>query len=224
MNAGRMAAVVLVAILMAGPSAADEKKTSVTWDASDCDETAALLPKNGLEPGDLLVVVVYRCDSVLIGDLRNRNFAVSEISVLHSDGTWTLLRHVTNSSRLVAELQGLGLEDSFRGNIEYETGDPLRAPNVHVSFRGKTYTLSGEVGPSPSRPLPTTGGAAYTYDGRKGTIEIRYANHSQASNPAYLTVTAVRDAALRKWMGTHEASGGGLVATGEWTGTATLRD
>ncbi len=193
------------------------RPTDVVWDVTGCEETAAI-PGDRADSADLdvLVIIVYQCDATVINDRDAGTVAISEISVLHGDGTSTLLRQVTNSSVLYRHLRSLGLRDSFLGTIDYEPG------KIRVSFAGKTYSLTGTGSPSPIPPTPSEGGASYTYEGRHGTINIAYDNHEQNVAPSIFTVDASKDPALAEWLGSDSATAPALLIQGAWTGTASL--
>lgn len=213
----------LVTLLcVAGSSPAAARPSDVVWDVKGCDETAAILPGRGLQEGNVLVALAYRCEEATVGSARVEDLAVSEISVLHADFSSTLLRQVTNSPELRERLRALGLKDSFLGDIAYPPGAPLAGPTIEVTFGRNSYSFSGTGGSWPIPPQPTTGGASYTYEGRKGTISLSYSNHSQSATPARVVVDATRDPRLREWMGSETASGGAVVVRGDWTGTASL--
>lgn len=203
----------------ATPGVAAETQ-DVVWEVTGCDETVAVLDHAGADPA-LLVVLAYRCSDATIGETRVSDFAVSEIALLQPDGTSRLLRQVTDSKALHDRLRRIGLMDSLMGTIDYSPGGPGAAPEVHVSFRGGSYTLS-PTGVAGIPPTPSRGGASYTYEGKKGTIKLTYENHNQSASPAGVTIAASGDPALSRWIGADEATGPGLVAAGDWTGRAAI--
>jgi len=218
----RIRLLLVVLVWVAGSPPAVSRPNDVVWEVRGCDEAAAILPGTGLQKGDLLIVLAYRCEEATVGSTRVEDIAVSEISVLHADSTWTLLRQVTDDQRLHDGLRRLGLKDAFLGRIVYSAGAPVTGPTVKVSFGRNSYTLPGAGGSWPIPPQPTSGGAAYTYEGRKGTIRLSYENHSQSFTAGAVLVGASRDRKLREWMGSSTGRGPAMVARGDWTGTATL--
>ncbi|HVL64080.1 MAG TPA: hypothetical protein VM573_02795 [Actinomycetota bacterium] len=190
----------------------------VVWEAVGCEEIVAVVPA---QPGSALVALAYRCDSATVGDVTIEDISVSEISLMTSSGS-TLLRQVTNSKLLQRSLFKLGLSDSLFGMIEFTPGGPGAAPEVRVTAKGARYSFGGIAAPNAVPPQPSSGGASYTYEGRKGTITLSYENHEQSALPALVTVDASGDRALREWMGSARATAPGVVAAGAWTGRAAL--
>lgn len=215
-----MKAVVVAVLLALLATPALARPTEVVWEVSHCDETAAVVRSGG--GGNALVVLAYRCDEALIEGRTIRDFAVSEISRMENDGTFTLLRQVTNNQVLHGHLRGMGLTDSHMGTVDYPDAAAGSAPSITVRFGSKSYAFSGVGGASGIPPQPTIGGAGYNYYGDKGTIKIQYRNETQSFTPALVTIDATEDPALKRWLGGDSATGPGVVAAGDWIGTATL--
>lgn len=213
-----------LALLVALSAPAAAAPQQVVWDGSGCEETAAVLGGRAAA-GEAIIALVYRCtDAILNGKTISGSFSVSEISLMRADGSSTLLRQVTDSVELHQGLRSLGLKDSYMGTIRYGSGGTLDAPKVTVSFGNRRYSFSGTAATSPVPPTPTMGGASYTYEGTKGTITLAYANHNQSVIPALVTVDATDDPQLGEWMASETATGAGIIATGNWTGTARLSE
>ncbi len=217
----RIGALLLAVAILVLPGTTSAATRQVEWDVTGCDETAVVLDR--APNRDALIALVYRCRKAVIGSSEFSDFSVSEISILQADGTSTLLQQVTNNVVLHKGLRRLGLKDSFLGTIDYESGALGEAPKITVSFGSRSYSFSGRGGASGMPPFPSSGGASYTYEGKKGTIELRYENHTQAATPAVVTVSS-NDRRLTDWMGRQSATGVGVVAAGDWTGTASLSD
>lgn len=93
-----------------------------------------------------------------------------------------------------------------------------------MSFGKRTYSFAGTGGAWRIPPQPTIGGAAYTYEGGRGTVRLSYENHTQSFTGAAVTVDASKDRKLREWIGSDRATGAAMVAAGDWTGTARLEE
>lgn len=217
-----MKAVVVTVLLALLTAPAMARPTEVIWEVSHCDETAAVVRSGA--GGNALVVLAYRCDEAVIDGRSIHDFSVSEVSRMENDGTFTLLRQVTNNQVLHGHLRAMGLTDSYIGRIDYGDGAAGSAPSITVRFGSKSYAFSGVGGATGIPPQPTIGGAGYNYDGDKGTIKIQYRNETQSFTPALVTIDATDDPALQRWVGGDSATGPGVVAAGDWIGTATLID
>lgn len=215
MSVGSFVAAALALSVMAAPALA--RPPQVVWDVTGCDETAVTVGDraDSAQP-DVLLIIAYRCGEATVDGVDIGGAAISEISVIHSDGTSTLLRQVTNSPALHDRLRSLGLRDSFLGTITYEQDE------IVVSYGQNVYSLAVTGSPSPVPPTATDGGASYTYEGRKGTIKIAYDNHEQNVAPSLVEVDAAEDASLSQWMGKRSATAAGILIQGAWTGTASL--
>lgn len=205
-----------LAICVMGAPATARPSDSV-WDVTGCNETAVTVgDRADTAQQDVLLIIVYRCDEANINGLDVGAVAISEISVIHSDGTSRLLRQVTNSSILHDQLRSLGLRHSFLGTITYEQDQIL------VSFGRSRYSLAVTGSASPAPPTVTDGGASYTYEGHKGTIKIQYDNHEQNVAPSLVEVGASKDPSLSQWMGKPSVTAPAVIIQGAWTGTASL--
>lgn len=198
---------------------------AVVWEVDDCQEAVALVPTNSFGPGATLFITTYRCENAAVGKVRlTDGLGVSEISVLRPDGTSTLLRQVADSVVLVKKLRALGLADTHFGQVGLTaSGGPAPVGlSVEVALPEAAYAVSGSS-VRPGQPTPSSGGASYTYEGRRGTVRIAYENHAQSFTPAVVTVDAAGDEALQEWLGGRDSvSAPGVFALGRWTGTATL--
>lgn len=214
----------MILALMAPGGSAHAAET-VGWEVGECEEAVAILGDSAFGRDALLVITTYDCRTASIdGEALPRGLAVSEISVVMPDGESRLLRQVVTSQVLALQLRALGLADSFTGRIELtSTGGPAPgAVEVLVKLPGAAYRVSGNfVVPGP--PHPSSGGAAYTYEGGRGKVRVEYENHAQSFGPGTASVDGSRDDALRAWLGGRDsANGSGLLVRGSWSGRATL--